>query len=1345
METLSTHRKNIIFTCFDSRQRIKENINKLSHQILYHTNIESCQDFIELNEHQTIFLIISSSDIDLLLSNIVIFKQVHSIFIFSLPEDPYKLVRDENLNVIGFYHQLVALSSSIDEEILEYNKQFYQWTIFDQDQFEKRDLSKHAHDFLGFHLFHQLLHHLKRDEHAKQQMMDFFRQNIPKNYEFIETYESKDALNWYLNHSFIQQLINQELKTLNFLHLYQLRYFLADLCENLHQQSHSQENFTVYHHTKLSASEFRNMKNYQGKLMLIRGFLLTSDHVEQSDEFINIIFEIQCNIRELGERLIFVDLSQQSDQNQTRKHILFDFNTTFRLENIIEHDKSWLIRLSTVDDGQRITEKYLNDTRRQIDNLLSISIIFGRFLYERCQWYDAEKYFEYLLNDRSDEDLAWIEYFLGQTLHSKGEWTRARDYCDRSYQRMLNSNPIRRKDSAIVLSGIAEILFTEGDYEKAFKLIERALKTQWKSSSSSNHPYSAKNFENLSLIYMQKLQKDKALKYLRKALSIRREYYQDFHIDIILNINYIDSISVDQRKDYELKRAINVFDYYSQSNRIYAVKSINLMSVILRQQKKYDQALNLNEQAIRIVRRLRSSYHFDYANLISLNLIIKYDQNKYDECLQSCLQCQETVKYFYPSDFLGTVWLFTNIANAKSYMKHNWKEILPYYQQALDILKRSYPSYDGCKAAIYNQMGNAFKTRKDYNKAHKCYQKALELQEQYYPSDHAELCHSLRNIGHTFLEQDKYDQALMFYQRDLIIQQMKYPSNDINISDSLNNIGHTLRLSNKLDQALKYYQQVLTIRKNFYLSDHTDIVDTLILIGYVLQKQRKYDEAFDYYQQSLEMQTNLYSSEDIKIVLNLAFMGDIHNDKRNYDIALKFHQKALLIKEKYYSSDDDDDIASSLISIGTILQNQEKYDEALIAMNRALMIRKKNNSPNDVIIAHTLTHIGDLLNCQKKHIEALDVYQQAMDIYDQYYQVDHIHKVDNLYNIGYTLSQLGRDDEALIYHERTLNIQENLLGKNGHIDMIRTLIAIGNILYEQKKFNNVLEYYERSLIIREQFDALNYTSIVNLLTGIGNTLRELKMNDEALRYYQRSVDLFETHKLSISDNIIQSFLYMGHCQFARSSDEKANDLYQQALKLSEQRDLPDHIYIAQLCYFIGACYYHQRMYNQALNFSERSLAHYEKYNGQFHDLIYEVCNQIVTIWNRNGDRNRAIIYTLKCLKIVERCNSLKDPKVSQNISGLAQLYRNTLDHQLSLTYELKCLSLREEIFPPDDINIADSLSNIGLCYDNLNKWNLALEYYRRALQVYEQSTTDSFDKIWQLREDINIILDLLNE
>ena len=109
METLSIHRKSIVFTSLDSQQQQIEHINKLSHPITYHINIESCKHFIQSNEHQAIFLIVASSDIDLLLSNIEIFKQVHSIFIFSCPNDRYRLVRDENLNIIGFYPALICI------------------------------------------------------------------------------------------------------------------------------------------------------------------------------------------------------------------------------------------------------------------------------------------------------------------------------------------------------------------------------------------------------------------------------------------------------------------------------------------------------------------------------------------------------------------------------------------------------------------------------------------------------------------------------------------------------------------------------------------------------------------------------------------------------------------------------------------------------------------------------------------------------------------------------------------------------------------------------------------------------------------------------------------------------------------------------------------------------------------------------------------------------------------------------------------------------------------------------------------------------------------------------------
>jgi len=726
-------RKNIVFTCLDTQKHI-ENVNKLSYSITYHINIESCRDFIQSNDHQAIFLISSSLDIDLLLSNIELFKQVHSIFIFSSPDDRYKLVHDENLNVIGFYHQFNSLVSSIDEEIAEYNKQFYQWIIFDQEQYEKRDLSKHGHDFIGFHLFHKLIHHLPRDENAKQQMIEFFQEKSLLNYEFILTYQSNDALDWYLNHALLQQLINQELKTFNINNLYRLRYFLGDLCESLRQErqmstQYYQSNFIVYHFMKLTKNEFNDMRNNQGKLILMRGFLLTSDipH-EQSDDFIDTIFEIQCNIRELGNALIL------SRSNQT----LFDINTTYQLESIVKCDQYWIIQLITVNNGQLITEKYINDTRRQMDNL-SIPIIFGNFLYDRCQWQDSENYFKCLLNDLPNEDLAWIEYSIGQALFWKGEWTTARNYFDSSYQRMLRSNPIRFKDSSVILSGIGWILYTQGKYEEAFEYIQRALEIQQK-YYSSNHPHIAVNFEIIGRIYDRKVQTDEALEYLHKALLIRKEYYNDFHIDITTNFMVIQSILLKQRKNSDafecFNRVTNIFNYYSQSNSIYAAINILLSSDILCDEKKYDQSLNLIEKEIRITRRLRPSYHIDYSILMSQILSVKFNQEKYDECLESYQHLLATFRNWLSSDHLDIIWSLTTIGNAHLYGKHDWEQAHQHYQQALDILERSYPSYDGCKASVYNHIGTFFYEKRDYDQAYQYYQNALELQEKLYSSDH---------------------------------------------------------------------------------------------------------------------------------------------------------------------------------------------------------------------------------------------------------------------------------------------------------------------------------------------------------------------------------------------------------------------------------------------------------------------------------------------------------------------------------------------------------------------------------------------------------------------------------
>ena len=152
-----------------------------------------------------------------------------------------------------------------------------------------------------------------------------------------------------------------------------------------------------------------------------------------------------------------------------------------------------------MNDGQTIKQKYIDDTHRQIEDL-SIPIIFGKLICDMSQWNQSQIYFEHLLNDSHDEDLAWIEHSIGQAHHWKGEWNEARKYYDRAYDRMMKTEPVRIKDSAIVLSDIGEILYLQGKYEEAYEFHQRAL-TIRKKYYSSNHAHIATSLENIGLIH----------------------------------------------------------------------------------------------------------------------------------------------------------------------------------------------------------------------------------------------------------------------------------------------------------------------------------------------------------------------------------------------------------------------------------------------------------------------------------------------------------------------------------------------------------------------------------------------------------------------------------------------------------------------------------------------------------------------------------------------------------------------------------------------------------------------------------------------------------------------------
>jgi Tfp pilus assembly protein PilF len=201
------------------------------------------------------------------------------------------------------------------------------------------------------------------------------------------------------------------------------------------------------------------------------------------------------------------------------EEFLFDLNACFRLEPIRQDGSVQLIKMIASNERQIITKDYIEEAQRATEEK-SVVVVFGRLMCNLGQHDKSQKYFEQLLNDSNDEDIAWIELNIGRALHFKGEWKQAREYYDRAYHLLMKNKPARIKDSAQVLNNIGNILRQQGQYDEALDYHHRALKMREK-YYPSGHITIGNSLNNIGVVYKHQHKPMMALDYYQRALIIK--------------------------------------------------------------------------------------------------------------------------------------------------------------------------------------------------------------------------------------------------------------------------------------------------------------------------------------------------------------------------------------------------------------------------------------------------------------------------------------------------------------------------------------------------------------------------------------------------------------------------------------------------------------------------------------------------------------------------------------------------------------------------------------------------------------------------------------------------------
>ena len=698
-----------------------------------------------------------------------------------------------------------------------------------------------------------------------------------------------------------------------------------------------------------------------------------------------------------------------------------------------------------------------------------------------------------------------------------------------------------------------------------------------------------------SRIYLSFNEYNDALRCAEEALRL-----SDGERNYLFLLNYIGMIYYEQRKFAEaLQRFEEIIAYRKSVGEIYGGDSILFynMGMIYYKLKNYTKALNLIGESLQIERRLqkqRPLYH--RRCFYGMGLIYK-DIGNYSEAMkwfEKALQYDEEM-----GDLPGKAKCF-NIIGLIHLEQKNYSQALERFESALKISESLADLVE--KAISFNNLGDLYGEQEDYQRALKNYMLALNINEKFgYLANKAIV---LQNIGIINEIQDNYPQALENYEKALEI--FGYMNDIINKAELLNHVGEIYHYQENFAKALEKYINAFSIieqisnltDKSTFDDDFRGVYKNLDEMGYkyeVFQPVRRREDIIIKGNLLNNMgQIHQYHSKD------LTTSTQLEEAFGNNTELLKVLDEGIQKGEIKFG--DSSGLAYCYYSIGSIYDDQGRYDEALSNYEEALQIfKQKENFPLGIISEHMVIKIkvhnnmGEIYRKQKKFKDALDQFEQVL----MFTNIigDKNNRTSCLYQIGLIFQEVKQYEEALKYYRDSLKNAEELGDLNMEVLCLEKIAKINEL---QGNYPEALKKYEEMQnIASKQEDAigkfLSLGHIAEIHLRNGNFPEALKQFEEALKIAEDS------------KNLELKF----HCLFSIAEVHKIQEKYEEALKefkevllIAEQLE-KDSLKSMTLIH-IAELYRFKKKYQKALIKFEEAIRITERLgdlDGKFHCLL----------------------------------------------------------------------------------------------------------------------------------------------
>jgi eukaryotic-like serine/threonine-protein kinase len=408
---------------------------------------------------------------------------------------------------------------------------------------------------------------------------------------------------------------------------------------------------------------------------------------------------------------------------------------------------------------------------------------------------------------------------------------------------------------------------------------------------------------------------------------------------------------------------------------------------------------------------------------------------------------------------------------------------------------------------------------------------------------------------------------------------------------------------------------------------HDDVLVAKVfrdLLFYVGVRQKQLDQA-DGLWKIAEVALERADRRDKLLGELLLAQGALRNEQNRHQEGLALVQRALTVLGKVHPPDHPD-IARVLHTIAFHLHRLGKHAEAEATYRRVLEITGRAFGPEHPSVAIPLNNLANTLLARGDYAEASRTAERSLAIREKVYKPDHPTVAMGLHTLALVRDHQGRAEESRALNERAERIKVGALGKD-HVLTLETrhnlasvLLDLGDTRTGRRLLASVLPGFIEAF-------GEEHPVVAEARATLGTAMLRDEDVEGAEGAFTRAITILRDQEAS-ELGLPAPLHGLGQVRTLQRRYDEAIALHREARAMTEKVRGPDHPYLAEAHLGLGMAHLGAGRFGPAIVDLERAIAIGEKLPGESRDLAVARFQLARALW-ASGQRKRAMVLARK--------------------------------------------------------------------------------------------------------------------